>query len=216
MTVSAPPWVEYDIIKRLLQSQLFRNQWIRCHRQRTLSSTPSKKLPSKWKNFQRRNLWNFLISRKWGSHSDALAVRWFHKSDRLISHLRSKFYDQYYRDDMFSQGHLMVVNFPCDMRKDSFKDTLFEMNKFPKKKLISFGSSMIVREPLSCSCGPIISFIRPSDFSFRFKFDDHCSCEKSSQGHLTGLWISSDISLRLITYTLLIMVLIVFLKEKNL
>ena len=114
-------------------------------------------------------------------------VRWESIGEETIKRCVCDEEIQYSRDDMFSQGHLMVVIFPCDMRKDSFKDTLFEMNKFPKKKLISFGSSMIAREPLSCSCGSIISFIRPSDFSFRFKFDDHCSCEKSSQGNLTGL-----------------------------
>ena len=41
-------------------------------------------------------------------------------------------------DAILSQGHLMVVRVPCDMRKDSFIDTPFEMNKFPKKEPINF------------------------------------------------------------------------------
>ena len=32
----------------------------------------------------------------------------------------------------------MVVSVPCDMRKDSCKDTFFKMNKFPKKEPIKF------------------------------------------------------------------------------
>ena len=31
----------------------------------------------------------------------------------------------------------MVVSIPCDIRKDSFKDSFFEMNKFPMKKPIT-------------------------------------------------------------------------------
>ena len=52
--------------------------------------------------------------------------------------LRSKFYDQYSVDDILSQEYLMVMGVPCDMRKNPFKDTFFEMNTFPKKKSISF------------------------------------------------------------------------------
>ena len=58
----------------------------------------------------------------------------FHQSDRLMSRLWSKFYGHFFSDDILSQGHLMVVSVPCDIRKDSFKDTFFEINKFPKKK----------------------------------------------------------------------------------
>ena len=32
----------------------------------------------------------------------------------------------------------MVVSVPCDMRKDSFKDTFFKKNKFPVKKPTNF------------------------------------------------------------------------------
>ena len=32
----------------------------------------------------------------------------------------------------------MVVSVLCDMRKDSFKDNFFEMNKLPKKEPINF------------------------------------------------------------------------------
>ena len=31
------------------------------------------------------------------------------------------------------------VSVACDMRKESFKDTFFEINKFPKKEPINFG-----------------------------------------------------------------------------
>ena len=31
----------------------------------------------------------------------------------------------------------MVVSIPCNMGKDSFKDTFFEMSKFPKKEPIN-------------------------------------------------------------------------------
>ena len=40
-------------------------------------------------------------------------------------------------DDNLSQEHL-VVSVPCDICKDSFKDTFFKMNKFPKKEPINF------------------------------------------------------------------------------
>ena len=32
----------------------------------------------------------------------------------------------------------MIVSVPRDMRKDSFKDTSFEINKFPKKEPTNF------------------------------------------------------------------------------
>ena len=32
----------------------------------------------------------------------------------------------------------MVVSVPCDMRKDYFKVTFFEMNKFPMKEPVNF------------------------------------------------------------------------------
>ena len=32
----------------------------------------------------------------------------------------------------------MVLSVPFDLRKDSFKDTFSEMNKFPKKEPINF------------------------------------------------------------------------------
>ena len=35
-------------------------------------------------------------------------------------------------DRFTTQGRLMVASVPCDMRKESFEDTFFEMNKFPK------------------------------------------------------------------------------------
>ena len=78
-----------------------------------------------------------LFYRKW-SYSVALEVRSFREPDRLISRLRSKFYDQYSADDILSQGHLMVVSVPCDISKDPFKYTFFEMNKFPKKEPLNF------------------------------------------------------------------------------
>ena len=53
----------------------------------------------------------------------------------------------------------MVVRDPCDMLKNSFKDSSFGMNKFPEKELINIVNSMIVKEPLNCSCGAIISSI---------------------------------------------------------
>ena len=68
----------------------------------------------------------------------AVAVQSFLQSDRLISPLRSKFYDQYSGNDNLPQGHLIVVSVPCDIRKDSFKDSFFEMNKFPMKEPINF------------------------------------------------------------------------------
>ena len=40
----------------------------------------------------------------------ALAIQSFDQSDRLISRLRSKFFDQYSGDDNLLQGHLMVVS----------------------------------------------------------------------------------------------------------
>ena len=55
-----------------------------------------------------------------------------------MSSFWSKFYDQYSGDDNWSQGHLMIVSVLCDMRKDSIKDTFFEMNKFPKKEPLNF------------------------------------------------------------------------------
>ena len=66
-------------------------------------------------------------------YSVVVAVRSFHQSDPLTSCLRSKFYDQYSRDDIVSQGHLMVLSVPCDIEKD--QNTSFEMNKFSKKNL---------------------------------------------------------------------------------
>ena len=54
----------------------------------------------------------------------------------------------------------MVVSVPCNMRKVSFKDKFFETNKFPKEEPINiFLNSMIMREPLSCPCGPTISSV---------------------------------------------------------
>ena len=38
------------------------------------------------------------------------AVRSFHQSDRLTPCLWSKFYDQWYSDDIFSQGPLIVLS----------------------------------------------------------------------------------------------------------
>ena len=32
----------------------------------------------------------------------------------------------------------MIVSLSCDIRKESIKDTFFEMNKFPKKEPINF------------------------------------------------------------------------------
>ena len=32
----------------------------------------------------------------------------------------------------------MLVSVPCDMRKDSIKDTFFEKNEFPKKEPTGF------------------------------------------------------------------------------
>ena len=32
----------------------------------------------------------------------------------------------------------MIASVPCDMRKDSIKDTFFEMNKFPKEEPVNF------------------------------------------------------------------------------
>ena len=32
----------------------------------------------------------------------------------------------------------MIASVPCDMRKDSIKDTFFEMNKFPKDEPVNF------------------------------------------------------------------------------
>ena len=49
---------------------------------------------------------------------NALVVRSFCQSNRLISLHQSKFYDQYYGDDNLSQGHLMVVSVPCDIRNE--------------------------------------------------------------------------------------------------
>ena len=74
-----------------------------------------------------------------------------------MSRLQSKFFNQYSGDDNLSQGHLMVMSVLFDMRKKSFKDTFFEMNKFPKKEPINFVKFLIMREPFNCSCGPIIS-----------------------------------------------------------
>ena len=60
----------------------------------------------------------------------------------------------------------MVVSVPCNMRKVFFKDKFFETNKFPKEEPINiFLNSMIIREPLSCPCGPTISSVRPFDIS---------------------------------------------------
>ena len=36
---------------------------------------------------------------------------------------------------MLIKRYLIVVSVPFDMRKYSFKDTFFKMNKFPKKEL---------------------------------------------------------------------------------
>ena len=47
-------------LQRRLQSKFFRKEWIRYHRERSLSRTPCRKLHLKWKNFERRNLWKFL------------------------------------------------------------------------------------------------------------------------------------------------------------
>ena len=80
------------------------------------------------------------LNRKW-SLSVSLAFQSFHQSERLIYHLQSKFYDQCSSNDILSQGHLMVVSISCDMRKESFKDTFFEMNKpmnEPKNEPINF------------------------------------------------------------------------------
>ena len=55
-----------------------------------------------------------------------------------ISYFWSKFYDQYSSDDILSEGHLMLLSVSCDMCKDFFKETFFEMNKFPKKEPINF------------------------------------------------------------------------------
>ena len=68
----------------------------------------------------------------------ALAVRSFHQSDRLISRLRPKFFDHYSSDDILLQEHLMTVRVPCDICKESIKDTYFEMDKFPMKEPINF------------------------------------------------------------------------------
>ena len=82
-----------------------------------------------------------------------------HQSNRLKSCLRSKFYDKYSTDDILSQGHLMVLSVLCDIEKDY--DTSFEINNFSKKNLKTFVIYMIMREPVSSTCGPIISSIRP-------------------------------------------------------
>ena len=55
-----------------------------------------------------------------------------------MSRLQCKFYDQYSSDHILSQGHPMIVSVPCDMPKESIKDTFFEINKFPKKKPTNF------------------------------------------------------------------------------
>ena len=55
----------------------------------------------------------------------------------MISRLWSNFFDQYSGDDDLLQGHLMVVSVLCDMRKDSFKDTFFEMNNFRNEEPIN-------------------------------------------------------------------------------
>ena len=51
-----------------------------------------------------------------------------------------KFYDKYFSDGILSQRHLMLLSVLCDMCKDFFKETFFEMNKykFPKKESINF------------------------------------------------------------------------------
>ena len=53
------------------------------------------------------------------------------------SYFWSKFFDQYSSDDILSEGHLMLLSISCDMCKDFFKETFFEMNKFPKEEPIN-------------------------------------------------------------------------------
>ena len=50
----------------------------------------------------------------------------------------SKFYDQYSSDDILPEGYLMLLSISCDMSKDFFKETFFEMNKFRKNEPINF------------------------------------------------------------------------------
>ena len=115
------------------------------------------------KNSFRDRTYKFLLSRM--IMNLPFAVRSFDQSDRLIFRLRSKYFDQYSGDDNLSQGHLIVVSVLYDMHKDFFQDTFFQITNFERKNLQIFASSMIMREPLNCSCGPIISLIRPFDIS---------------------------------------------------
>ena len=69
-----------------------------------------------------------------------------------------KFYDQYSSDYISSQGHLMIVKVLCDMHKESIK--------FLKKKPLNFCKLFDNKGPISSSCGPIISSIRPFDILF--------------------------------------------------
>ena len=51
-------------------------------------------------------------------NEETTQVRSFHQSDHLIPRLWCKFYDQYSRDNILSQGHLMVVSVPYYICKD--------------------------------------------------------------------------------------------------
>ena len=68
-------------------------------------------------------------------------VQSFHQFDPLISRLWSKFYDQYSSDDILSKGYLMIVSVPCDMRKESIKDTFLRWENLQKKNLLNFCKS---------------------------------------------------------------------------
>ena len=63
------------------------------------------------------------------------AVRSFHQSDRLTTCLWSTFYGQQSSDDMFSQGHLIVLSNICVIQA---KATLFSNETNFKKEPINF------------------------------------------------------------------------------